>query len=126
MADALVLKREWNTKRSGQKNKSEYYAIFAMIFRDPELQQHIERVVSVIRGCPLDQLPICALLDAWHWFHLTKGDESPQTKEVIEHLLSVEMRPALRAWYHRYGDNMNPAALEFRERLSSLAGEGFG
>jgi hypothetical protein len=32
----------------------------------------------------------------------------------------------LRQWYQSCGDNMNPNALEFRARLSTLAGERFG
>ena len=40
-----------------------------------------------MQGCPPEELPICALLDAWHWFHLTEGDDSPGAKEAIEHLL---------------------------------------
>lgn len=97
-----------------------------MTFRDPLLQQQYERTLSVLQGFPLDQRPICALLDAWHWFHLTEGDASLRASEAIEHLLSAELRPALRSWYHRHGSGMNPAAVEFRDRLSSLAGERFG
>jgi len=98
----------------------------AVTFRDPQLQKHYERAVSVVQGCPPAQLPICALLDAWHWFHLIEGDESPRTREAIEQLLSPELRPALRSWYQRYGEDMNPAAIEFRERLGELAGERLG
>jgi hypothetical protein len=95
-------------------------------FRDPQLQKHCERAVSLVQGCPPDQIPVCALLDAWHWFHLTEGDASPRAGEAIEHLLSSELRPALRSWYHRFGADMNPAATEFRDRLGQLAGERFG
>ncbi len=94
--------------------------------RDPQLQKHFDRVVSLVQDCPAEQVPICALLDAWHWFHLTEGDDSPQAKEAIEHLLSTEMRPGLRSWYQRWGTKMNPAAIEFRSRLSELAGERLG
>ena len=80
----------------------------------------------MVQGCPIEERPVFALLDAWHWFHLTEGDTSPGATEAIEHLLSAELRPALRQWYHRCGGNMNPAAVEFRERLSGLAGERFG
>jgi hypothetical protein len=97
-----------------------------MTFRDAQLQKHYERAVSVVQGCPPDQIPICALLDAWHWFYLTDGNASPQASEAIEHLLSSKLRPALRNWYHRHGAGMNPAATEFRDRLSDLAGEKFG
>jgi len=97
-----------------------------MTFRDAQLRQHYERTVSIVQGCPTEERPVCALLDAWHWFHLTEGDASPRATEAIECLLSAELRPALRGWYHRHGADMNPAATEFRDRLSETAGERFG
>jgi hypothetical protein len=77
-------------------------------------------------GCPADQLPVLGLMDAWHWFRLTEGENSPRAAEAIQHLLSPELRPALRQWYKRWGDGMNENALSFRTRLSELAGEKFG
>lgn len=97
-----------------------------MTFRDAQLQKHFERAVSIIQGCPADELPVCALLDAWHWFRLTEGGDSPRVAEALEHLVSPELRPALRSWYRRHGDKMNPAAVEFRDQLSAMAQERFG
>ena len=97
-----------------------------MIFRDSQLHQHYERTSSLVKVNQPDQLPICGLLDAWQWFRLIEGDESVRTKEAIEHLLSPELRPALREWYRRHGASMNPAATEIRDRLSKMAGEKFG
>jgi len=95
-------------------------------FRDLQLKQHVERAASVMTGCPVEQLPVLGLLDAWHWFRLTEGEESPRAAEAIEHLLSPELRPALREWYQRWGTDMNENATSFRDRLSKLAGEKFG
>jgi hypothetical protein len=97
-----------------------------MTFRDAQLQKRFERVISIAQSCPPDQLPIHALLDAWNWFRLIDGVESPRSSEAIELLLSPELRPALRDWYHRWGDQMNPFAIEFRDHLSEIAGEKFG
>jgi len=97
-----------------------------MIFRDPKLQQHCERAAAVVRGCPSEQIPVLGLLDAWYWFQLVEGQDSPRVAEAIEILLSQELRPALRQWYRDAGDDMNENALEFRDRLSQLAGERFG
>src|SRR5437870_12655932 len=97
-----------------------------MTFRDPKLQQHCERAAAVVQGCPSEQLPVLGLLDAWYWFQLVEGADSPRAAEAIEHLLSLELRPALRQWYQRWGEDMNPNALAFRDRLSELAGETFG
>jgi hypothetical protein len=96
-----------------------------MTFRDPQLQRHCERTASVVKGCPAEQLPVLGLLDAWYWFRLVEGEESPRVAEAIEHLLSPELRPALRQWY-RHGGDMNEGAVCFRDRLSELAGEKFG
>ena len=96
-----------------------------MRFRDAQLQKRFERVMSTVHDCPPDQLPVCALLDACQWFHFIDGDESPRSSEAIELLLSPELRPALREWYRRLGDQMNPFAIEFRDQLSEIAGERF-
>lgn len=97
-----------------------------MTIRDAQLQQHCERAASVVKGCPAEQLPVLALLDAWYWFQLIEGKESCRVAEAIEHLLSPELRPALRQWYQRWGTEMNDNANQFRDRLSELAGERFG
>jgi hypothetical protein len=97
-----------------------------MIFRDPKLRQHCERAAAVVTGCPPEQLPVLGLLDAWYWFRSVEGEDSPRVGEAMEHLLSAELRPALRQWYQGFGDAMNPNALAFRDRLSELAGEKFG
>ncbi len=97
-----------------------------MRFRDALLQKRFERVTTSVQGYPPEQLPIWGLLDAWHWFRLIEGEESPRAGEAVELLLSPELRPALRDWYRRVGDQMNPFATEFRNQLSVLAGEEFG
>ena len=96
-----------------------------MTFRDSQFQLHFERTVPLVQGCPTEERPVCALLDACQWFRVTEGDALPRASVAIEHLLSTELRPALRSWYHRHGADMNPAATEFRDRLSQLAGESF-
>jgi hypothetical protein len=97
-----------------------------MQFRDVQLQKRFEWVISTVRGCPPDQLPVCALLDACLWFRFIDGDQSPRSVEAIELLLSPELRPALRNWYRRLGEQMNPFAIEFRDQLGEIAGETFG
>jgi hypothetical protein len=95
-------------------------------FRDAKLQEHCERVAAIASGCAADQISLVGLLDAWHWFHVLEGDDSPRTAEALELLQSPELRPALRDWYRQFGDNMNPFALEFRDRLINLIGEKLG
>jgi hypothetical protein len=97
-----------------------------MTFRDPKLQAHCERVTALVSDCPVEQRPVLGLIDALYWFRLVEGEDSPRVAEALEHLLSAELRPALRQWYQRWGSHMNEAAIEFRDRLSDLAGEKFG
>lgn len=73
-----------------------------------------------------EERPVFALMEAYGWFRITDGEQSAKVREIIEHLLLPELRPALRSWYGKSGNSMNPAALEFREHLSKLAGEKFG
>jgi hypothetical protein len=97
-----------------------------MTIADPQLRAHVERVVALMTSLPVDARPVCGLLDAYDWYGRVEGEGSPQAREALQLLLSEELRPALRAWYQRCGSNMNPAALEFRQQLSRLAGERFG
>lgn len=99
----------------------------AVNFKDKELERVYElnfRAVQDPEG--EDQRQISGLLSGFHWFRLIEGEDSPRVQEARAILLSPEMRPALRRWYRRWGDDMNPAALELREEFSQLAGERFG
>jgi hypothetical protein len=93
---------------------------------DAQLEAHVARVVNLMTSLPEELRPVCGLLDGCYYFGLIEGVESSRAREALDLLLSAELRPALRQWYQNCGSNMNPAALEFRERLSGLAGERFG
>ena len=97
-----------------------------MKFNSPELQRHVERVYAVVNGMSDDQKLVCGLMDAHYFFGVTEGVDSPKVREALEHLLSSELRPALCDWYRQAGDKINPAAKEFRDRLSEMTGEKFG
>jgi hypothetical protein len=97
-----------------------------MTFKHSDVRQRYERVMALeIRGLPDGERPVFALMDAYDFFRLIGDDRTTKIEEIISHLLSSELRPALRSWYHRAGDKMNPAAIEFRDHLSQLAGEKF-
>jgi hypothetical protein len=91
-------------------------------FDDPQLQQHCERVVLIMTTLPEDFRPICALLDAWQWFRLTDGEQSPRVSEAIRHLADPQLRPALKSWYLR-ASNLNVAANEFHDIIERQIGE---
>ena len=98
-----------------------------MKFKDEQIQKHFDRIMSLqVEGSSDDQRPVMALMDAYGFFGRSYGWQSQYVQEIIEHLLSPELRPALRDWYKKFGDRMNPVALEFREHLSKLSGEKFG
>lgn len=97
-----------------------------MTIHDPKLKAHVERVCALATSLPLNLRPVCGLMDAYDWYARVDGPDSGQAREALNLLLSEELRPELRGWYQRCGNEMNPAALEFRQRLSDLAGEGFG
>jgi hypothetical protein len=97
-----------------------------MIISDPQLRTHVERVVALLTGLPDNTRPICGLMDAYQFYSRTVGEDTRQAREALQLLLSEELRPALREWYRMCGNEINPAALEFRERLSALANERFG
>ena len=97
-----------------------------MKFTDSELQMFYERAIPLMASLPEDLRPVCALMDAFGWFSVIEGEETPRVREVMERLMAPELRPALRRWYQYYGGDMNPAAIAFREHLSQLTGERFG
>ncbi|RYD64752.1 MAG: hypothetical protein EOP84_32475 [Verrucomicrobiaceae bacterium] len=67
-----------------------------MIFTDRTLQKHYEKATAAITGCPADQLPIFGLFDAYQYFAITEGEDSTAVRETLDHLLSADLRPALR------------------------------
>ena len=92
------------------------------------MEQFYQRVMSLkIGGLPEEESPIFALMDAYGWFRVIDGNQDEKLTEIINHLLSPELRPALRSWYLRHSQaNCNHAFIEFRDHLSTLAGEKFG
>jgi hypothetical protein len=96
-----------------------------MTFRDPKLQQHYDSAVAFEMGCPPEERPIRALIDAYYRFEIEDGEDSPRAKEAAEHILSPELRPALRSWYRRMSPKIHGYAVGVRERLGKMAGESF-
>lgn len=93
-----------------------------MEFEDNELQKHCERVMAVMTKLPQDLRYICALMDAYGWFKLVEGDESPKVQEAQRHLVSPELRNSLKEWYKRLS-SINPSAEEFRKFFEQSIGE---
>jgi hypothetical protein len=95
--------------------------------RDQQLEQYLKKLATVaVGGLTKELRPIFELMDAYDFFLIREGQESSRVQEVIRLLLSPELRPALRLWYSDSGDQINQAALEFRTKLSGMAGERLG
>lgn len=97
-----------------------------MTFSDPELQQLFQSYVGGAVEPDEELRPIFGLMALLDRFWLLEGEESPKVVKVMEVLCSEEMLPALRSWYRRADDDMNPAALRLREELSARIGERLG
>jgi hypothetical protein len=96
-------------------------------FKDSELERVYHLNFRAMQKLPDEgQRQVCGLLAAFDWFRLIEGEQSARVQEARDLLLTPEMRPALRRWYRRFGDKINPAALELRNQFSELAGEKFG
>jgi len=92
-------------------------------FGDAQLQKCYDGQL-IAAGETSDELrQVCALIATHDLFMAFKGAHSARVHETIEHLLSAQLRPALRRWYQRTGAGTDSATLEFRDQLSRLAGE---
>jgi len=92
-------------------------------FRDRQLQRHYDQRLSEASGGSEDLRQVRALIAAHDVFQMFEGPHSARVHEIIEHLLSAQMRPGLRRWYQRPGAETDSATLEFRDQLSRLTGE---
>lgn len=98
-----------------------------MKFQHSDVEQFFERTMALKVGNLTDEeRPVFALMEAYGWFKLIDGNQTAKIQEIISHLLSPELRPALRTWYRRHGNKLNPRVMEFRDHLSRLAGERLG
>ena len=92
-------------------------------FNDTEVECVYEPNFRTVQGSDgEDQRQICGLFAALDWFRLIEGDLSPRVREARDLLLWPDMR---RCWYRRFGNDMNPAAMQLRER-SVISQERFG
>lgn len=92
-------------------------------FTDPQLQKCYDRNFAETAERSGELRQVAALIAAHDVFRMMEGPHSPRVHEAIEHLLLPTLRPGLRSWYQRPDAEMGPAAIEFRDHLSQLAGE---
>ena len=94
-----------------------------MNFSDLQLEECYARNFTLVAGFSDEMRQVCALIAVHDLFEMLEGPQSARVHETMDHLLSPKLRPGLRDWYRRCGTELNPAAIDFRERLSQLAGE---
>lgn len=92
------------------------------------LRKQAERCFHACRLCCEDgeEAVVMALHDAYLPMKLlmVQGEESPECKEIIEHLAHESLRRALKRFYERTpAEEANSFAQAFRSNLSTLIGE---
>jgi hypothetical protein len=103
---------------------------YAVKFQDPEIQKVFDgtldelRALKVLtRGLSDEDLQVVALMSVYCTFRLIDHGESARMREITDHLLSLELRPALKSYYRRRSECDTTSFIDFRDRLSDLAGE---
>lgn len=98
-----------------------------MTFTDTQLQACFDlKLIDQTGDVPDELREVGALMATHDWFRMLEGSHSARVHETIERLLSPEMRPGLHRWYRQPATQAGAAAIEFRERLSQVAGERLG
>jgi hypothetical protein len=99
-----------------------------MTFQYPDLQRCYESALALNIGGETDaERSVFALIATYEEFRFIEDDQPAKIQEIISHLLSSELRPALRSWNRTHFPGNNETAFyEIRDHLSKLAGESFG
>ena len=92
-------------------------------FTDTQLQACFERNLADTDAT--DELrQVRALMATYDWFRMLEGPHTQRVHDMIDLLLSREMRPSLHRWYSRPGACLDGGeAVAIRDHLSRLAGE---
>ena len=95
----------------------------SVTFTDSQLQSCFER--NLVDTDATDELrQIRALMTTYDWFRVLEGPHAQRVHDIVDLLLSRELRPSLHRWYGRPGACLGGAeAIAVRDHLSSLAGE---
>jgi hypothetical protein len=92
-------------------------------FNDSELQRCYESNLADVGPEPGELSQIKVLLSVRAIFANLEGEHSARVHETVDHLLSPELRPALRRWYRLANSGLDTSGLKLRDDLNSLAGE---
>jgi hypothetical protein len=93
-------------------------------FTDTQLQACFERNLAEVDAA--DELrQVRALMVTHAWFRMSEGPHSDRVHDMVEILLSRELRSDLLRWYRRPNAKEDADAIALRDHLSQLAGEKF-
>lgn len=95
----------------------------AINFADPQLEKCYERSLGEASDRFGELRQVAALIRAHDVCRLIDGPGSPKVRELVQHLLSPELRPMLRKWYARSRDDLTGPEMALRNHLSHLTGE---
>lgn len=95
------------------------------VFTDPQVQRCFERSLAEADGSSDEQRQVAALLVTHDWFQMLEGSHSHRVHETIDRLLAPRLRAELHVWCQRTEVELDATQVEFRSRLSQLAGETF-
>ena len=98
-------------------------SMVSVTFTDTQLQACFERNLAATDAT--DELrQVRALMATYDWFRVLEGPYTQRVHDMVDLLLSRELRPSLHRWYGRPDACLEGAsAVAIREHLSQLAGE---
>jgi hypothetical protein len=94
-----------------------------MKFKDAQLQKSYDGYLRESTDASEDLRRMRALMAAHDLFRMLEGPHCPRVHEIIDLLLSPQIRASLRRWYQRSDAETDSAAVGFRDELSRLVGE---
>ena len=95
-------------------------------FTDTQLQACFEHNLAGTEAT--DELrQVRALMVTYDWFRVLEGPHAQRVHDMIDVLLSPELRPSLQRWYARPDACLDGSeAIAIRHQLSLLSGEKLG
>ena len=94
-----------------------------MNFEDHQLRECYERNLSEMAASTDAALEVSALIATHDFFQMLEGPHSSRVHETMDLLLSLELRPRLRDWYRRHGNDINQGARDWRDKISNWLGK---
>jgi hypothetical protein len=92
-------------------------------FTDAQLQKCYDSNLAETDDLAQDLRQIRALIATYDLFQMLDGPHSVRADEILDRLVSAELRPALRGWYQRSSAETEPVSMEFLNELNELTGE---